>query len=461
MDAQIRASLRTLPSVDALVRDRLSRPGNRVHESTLTALARQQLSAAREEILAGDPSAADALDTRLDSAIEIADSDKVRTVINGTGVIIHTNLGRAPVSPATAAAMASAARNYVPLEVRLDDAERGGRGETVETLLRLLTGAESTLAVNNNAAAILLTLSALCQGQRVIISRGEAVEIGGGFRIPDVMRQSGARLVEVGTTNKTTLDDYAAEIDDETAAILTVHASNFEISGFTSKPELAELADLARERGILLLEDVGSGCLVETTDYGLVHEPTLKESIDAGVDVVTASGDKLLGGPQAGLILGRQASLGRIRRHPLARAVRTDKSVQEGLTATLRHYARGEHDSEVPIWWMMSRTEADLRERVSGWLAQIESPSCRLVETRSVTGGGSLPGKTQPSAGLAIAPGGESATQLARRLRLAQQPVFPRVEDDAVVIDARTVLSDQDDALVETIRSVLKNSVRG
>ncbi len=458
MDQQTRDALRRLPSVDAVVRRVMATSDRSVEEGYLIALVRQIVSATRDEISRGDIKSLDLFDNRLDTALARISDEDVRTVINGTGVIVHTNLGRSPVSNATARAMAEAAQNYVPLEVRLDTANRGGRGEEVEELIRVLTGAESTLAVNNNAAAILLTLSALSSGKQVIISRGEAVEIGGGFRIPDVMRQSGAQLIEVGTTNRTSIDDYASAITDDTAAILSVHASNFEISGFTHKPQLEELAQLAHSRGILLIEDVGSGCLVETTDYGLAHEPTLGESVSAGVDVVTASGDKLLGGPQAGLILGTRECLSLIRNHPLARAVRTDKSVQQGLSATLRHYIRGEQDREIPIWWMMSRTQEQLRSRVGDWLDKIGSDRCCAVDSRSVTGGGSLPGKTQPSAGVEILPAGESANELAMMLRTAPQAVFARVENDKVIIDARTVLPNQDEALVRTITDVLSRS---
>ncbi len=457
MDAQTHAALRALPSVDAIVREECGRVA--LDEYMFTELVRIEVAATRAAILDGNPDAAVALGQRIEAAIALVVTNDVTTVINATGVIVHTNLGRSPVSKATADAMSRAAQNYVPLEVQLASAERGGRGADVGALLGLLTGAEASMAVNNNAAAILLALSALCQGKRVIVSRGEAVEIGGGFRIPDVMRQSGAQLVEVGTTNRTNLADYAAEIDDDTAAILSVHASNFAISGFTSKPQLAELADLAHERGILLIEDVGSGCLVETERYGLVHEPTLRESIEAGVDVVTASGDKLLGGPQAGLILGKQQALDLIRRHPFARAIRTDKTVQEGLAATLRHYARGEHEQAVPIWWMMSQRESELRERAERWQAALASPHCRVVSTRSVTGGGSLPGKSQPSAGIALQSDHISAAELARRLRTADLPVFPRVEDERVILDCRTVLPDQDEGLLNTVGGVLSGLV--
>ena len=416
---------------------------------------RDIIDAVREEILSGRRMSRESLDRRIDATLQFLMTDDVKRVINATGVIVHTNLGRSPVSKATADAMSEAAGSYLPLEVRLESGERGGRGEEAQLLLHALTGAEDTLIVNNNAAAILLTLSALCAGKRVLVSRGEAVEIGGGFRIPDVMRQSGADLVEVGTTNRTNLADYADNIDEETAAILTVHASNFEISGFTQKPQLDELADLAHSRGLLLLEDVGSGCLVETIDYGLDHEPTLGESIESGVDVVTASGDKLLGGPQAGLILGSSDSVGRVRRHPLARAVRTDKSVQAGIAATLRHYVRGEQDEEVPIWWMMSRTLPDLQARARSWHASIDSCRCEVVATTSVTGGGSLPGKSLPSAGISLTPRSMGASQLARKLRMSENPVFPRIEEDRVILDARTVLPHQDQALIESVKGAL------
>ncbi|MGH6943836.1 MAG: L-seryl-tRNA(Sec) selenium transferase, partial [Geminicoccaceae bacterium] len=304
LDASLHQHLRELPSVSELIADTSSQDGPALEERYLVDTARQVIGAARQSALAGDTTAIRDVKSHYLAAVRFLAASGPQVVINATGVIVHTNLGRAPVSRATAEAMAAAATNYLPLEVELETGERGGRGAEVQRLMAALTGAERAHMVNNNAAAILLTLSALCAGQRVVISRGELVEIGGGFRIPDVLRQSGAELVEVGTTNRTRLADYEQAIDDSTAAILTVHASNFELSGFTTKPALSELAALAHHRGVLLIEDVGSGCLVETERYGLQHEPTLTQSIEAGVDVVTASGDKLLGGPQAGLILG-------------------------------------------------------------------------------------------------------------------------------------------------------------
>jgi L-seryl-tRNA(Ser) seleniumtransferase len=349
--------------------------------------------------------------------------------------------------------MSAAATSYLALETDLATGERGGRGSTIEAMMRALTGAERTLVVNNNAAAVLLTLAATSAGRGVVVSRGEAVEIGGGFRIPDVLRQSGARLVEVGTTNRTYLRDYEAAIDDETAAFLRVHASNFSIVGFVARPELRELADLARERGLLSIEDVGSGCLLDTASYGLAHEPTLAESIAAGVDVVCASGDKLLGGPQAGLILGRADVVDWIRRHPLARALRADKTCLAGIESTLRHYLRGDAEELIPVWWSISRSSEWLEDRVRGWAAAV-GERASVVPTDAVVGGGSLPGKTLPSYALSLRDPAPDA--LAARLRLGQPHVVPRIVDGQVAVDARTVLPGQDDALVAAVRDALE-----
>lgn len=458
VDQRTQEALRRLPAVFELVESLPPDQRDALDAEYLTSCARFAIDAARAEILAGNVDAADGVRRRFSDELAILRATGVQVVINGTGVVVHTNLGRSPVSKDTADAMAAAAMHYLPLEVELETGARGGRGREVSALMRVLTGAERTLVVNNNAAGILLTLSALCAGRKVIVSRGQAVEIGGGFRIPDVMRQSGAILVEVGTTNRTRLSDYEQAIDDETAAILSVHASNFEITGFTEQPELRELAELAHVHGLLLIEDVGSGCLVHTEQYGLAHEPTLGESIAAGVDVVTASGDKLLGGPQAGLVLGTERAVAAVARHPLARAVRVDKTVQAGIAATLRHYLRGEHDEHVPIWRMISRSSEELAARVDRWLAEIGDGRCQRVETVSVIGGGSLPGKSQPSMGLSISLDGVGASEVARRLRLGEPAVFPRIVDDRAVIDARAVLPDQDAGVVAAVRGLLTGS---
>jgi L-seryl-tRNA(Ser) seleniumtransferase len=451
------AALRALPSVSAVLTApdlAVARP--HVSEQVLTNAVRSALAEARRAILDGDVCAGERILPRLLAELALLTSGPPRMVINATGVIVHTNLGRAPVSTAASAAMAEASANYLPLEMELESGARGGRGVEVEALMRALTGAERTLVVNNNAAAVTLVLASLAAGKGVVVSRGEAIEIGGGFRIPDVLRQSGARLVEVGTTNRTYRRDYENAIDDDTAALLKVHASNFLVLGFTAQPSIAELSELAHERGITALEDAGSGCLIDTTRFGLSAEPLLHESIAAGADLVMASGDKLLGGPQAGLILGRAAIVERVARHPLARAMRADKTAMAGLAATLRHYLRGEAEAQVPVWWSISRTPDWLRERVRGWQAALGVGEIR--DSQAVVGGGALPGRTLPSYALALSNSALGGEQLAAELRLGAPPVVGRVERDELLIDARTVLAGQDDALVEALRKVAQLS---
>ncbi len=403
--------------------------------------------------MSGDLEAGRNLPQRVVHELLIVSGQRSNLVINGTGVVIQTNLGRAPVSDETAAAMSAAATNYLALETDLETGARGGRGAEIEAMMQVLTGAERTLVVNNNAAAVLLTLAATCAGRGVVVSRGEAVEIGGGFRIPDVLRQSGARLIEVGTTNRTYLHDYEAATDAETAAFLRVHASNFSILGFVARPGLRELADVARERGVLTIEDVGSGCLLETAKYGLDHEPTLADSISAGVDVACASGDKLLGGPQAGLILGRAEVVQRIRRHPLARALRADKTCLAGIEATLRHYLRGQAQEHIPVWWMISRTADWVESRARHWAVEL-GDRASVIATESVVGGGSLPGKTLPS--FAVGIDDPSPDALATRLRLGTPHIVPRIVDGRVAIDARTVLRGQDEALISALKTAIQ-----
>jgi L-seryl-tRNA(Ser) seleniumtransferase len=389
------------------------------------------------------------------------DQPRLRVVINATGVVVHTNLGRAPVSAATAAAMSEAGTQYTPLELELETGRRGGRMSEIARLMATLTGAESTLVVNNNAAAILLTLSALCSGREVILSRAQAVEIGGGFRVPDVMRQSGADLVEVGTTNRTYARDYRDAITDRTAAILAVHWSNFRIIGFTAQPTLSELASEARERGVFLIEDLGSGALVDTARYGLEHEPTVGESLTAGVDVVCFSGDKLLGGPQAGIISGRRDLVERIAAHPLARAVRADKTALAGIAATLRHYLRDDYDIEIPIWRMIASPLDELERRCRRWLDAIgRVQGLEIIESTAAVGGGSLPGETLPSRALAISEDaarerGWTLDGLSARLRSGSPPIMAPLERGRLLLDARTVLPGQDTGLIEAVRVAL------
>src|SRR5690242_9705779 len=404
--------LRALPAVDQLLQAgglavwRAALP----HDLVVTA-AREALAAARTEIAAGRP-APDLAALTADVAARLEDvtSAGLRPVINAGGVIIQTNLGRAPLGQAARAAMAAAAA-YSNLEYDLDAGTRGSRYVHAARLLTRLTGAEDALVVNNAAAALYFVLLAFAAGREVVLSRGQAVEIGGGFRIPDIMRQSGATLVEVGTTNRTYARDYDAAITPQTAGLLRVHASNFRVVGFTTSVPVADLVALARPRGLWVVDDVGSGALLPTAAYGLAPEPQVQESVAAGADLVCFSGDKLLGGPQAGLIVGRAAWVDRLRRHPLARALRVDKVTLAGLEATLLHYLKGEAPAEVPIWQMISAAPADLERRAAGWAAALAARGvpAQVVPGRSAVGGGSLPGETLPTCLLAVVPEGTLA----------------------------------------------------
>lgn len=447
------SALRGLPSVDRVLRDQ------RVQEIALTAGAETvksqvqlAIESARSAILNG--ATAPDFDQIIESALAAVDHlarSPLTPVINATGVVIHTNLGRAPLSGAAIEAIRDVASGYSNLEFDLDVGARGSRDRHAESLLQRLTGAESALVVNNNASALLLVLSALSAGREAIISRGQAVEIGGGFRIPDVMRQSGAKLVEVGTTNRTYITDYRSAIGPDTAVVMRVHSSNFKVVGFTAEAGLDELCALAAETGVDLVDDLGSGCLLDTARYGLVGEPRVQESVAAGASVVCFSGDKLLGGPQAGIILGKKSVLSRIRRHPLARAVRIDKLSLAALIATLLHYQRGEAEREIPVWRMISAPLEVLTSRVEHWQRALGGA---IVQGRSAVGGGSLPGETLPTELLALT-GGDGATALAARLRAGRTPVVGRVEHDRLVLDPRTVLPEQDEALVQAVRAAL------
>ena len=415
---------------------------------------RQALDAARQAILAGGPAAShDELASRAADILRQQLRPTIRPVINATGVIIHTNLGRALLSPAARAAMEQAARSYSNLEYDLKAGQRGSRYVHAEELLCRLTGAEAALVVNNNAGAVLLILSALARGREVIISRGQLVEIGGGFRIPDVMRQSGAILVEVGTTNRTHRRDYEAAITDQTAMLLRVHRSNFRLTGFVTEPTLAEMADLAHSQGLLVGDDLGSGTLLDTADYGLAHEPTIQESLAAGADIVSCSGDKLLGGPQAGIILGHADLIAQLRRFPLTRALRVDKTTLAGLQATLLHYVKSEATREVPVWRMIAIPLEALAVRAEAWARRLAAAGLRskVRDGRSAVGGGSLPGETLPTRLLALLE--PSPERLASFLRHADPPVIARVEDEQLVLDPRTVQPEEENELLEIVIS--------
>lgn len=446
--------LRLLPSIDELLQSAMGQQLMRDYSRPLTLRAvRASLVNARAAIREG--ALCPSYDELLANAARILQRENrpnLRPVINATGVIINTNLGRAPLSQAALAAIQEAAGGYSNLEFDLEAGERGSRHAHVAALLSELIGAEAALVTNNNAAAVLLALSTLASGREVIISRGQLVEIGGGFRIPDVMRQSGCQLIEVGTTNRTRLADYEATISERTALLLTVHPSNFRLVGFVESVATGALAELAHQHGLLLMDDLGSGCLLRSERYGLGHEPMPQESIAAGADVVCFSGDKLLGGPQAGIIAGKAEVIKRISKHPLMRAVRIDKMTLAALEATLRHYQREEAITHIPIWQMIAATPASLAARATKWASHLQKQGiiARTQRGESTVGGGSLPGETLPTTLLAL--DASDATlpldELAQRLRTRTIPIVARVQRDMLLLDPRTVLKEQDKEVV-------------
>jgi L-seryl-tRNA(Ser) seleniumtransferase len=459
--ARVTTALRRLPSIDALRRhpDLAALTGALPHDVVIE-LIRSEIESLRTELRTGangalhDGALAGIAVSRVLNAAARLTQSSLRRVINATGVVLHTNLGRAPLSDATARAMTEAARGYNNLEFDLATGGRGSRHTHVEELICRVTGAEAALAVNNNAAALLLVLTEYARGREVVVSRGQAVEIGGGFRIPDVLQQSGARLVEVGTTNRTRLADYAGAIGPDTAALLHVHASNFRVVGFTESVSPAALASLGRERQVMVVDDQGSGCLLDTTPFGIggqLREPMVQESIQGGVDLVCFSGDKLLGGPQAGIIAGRADLIGRLKRHPLTRALRLDKVAIAGLNATMMHYRLGEADREIPVWCMIGATPEALAQRARRWARRLQRLGVKasILSDHSAIGGGSLPGVTLPTTVIALTPpAGMPVDALAARLRCANPPVVGRIAEDRLLLDPRTVpVPDEPDML--------------
>jgi len=450
------AALRALPSVEetrlaveAHMREHGMAPAPR---AALIQAIRATLQAARDSIHSGATAPErDALIAQTLRALAQRALPQLRPVINATGVIINTNLGRSPLSDRAIAAMSAVARSYSNLEFDLTADARGSRQTHTRALLRTLTGAEDALVVNNNAAATLVALAALAAGREVIIARGELVEIGGGFRVPDVMAQSGARLIEVGTTNRVRLADYAAAITPDTALLLVVHPSNFRIIGFTESPALAELAALAHQHGLPLMHDLGSGSMPATERWGMGHEPTIHESMRAGADIICFSGDKLLGGPQAGILVGRRETLARIERHPLMRAIRIDKLTLAALEATLWAYADDTFEEELPIWRAIAQTPEVIGERAERLTARLQRDGipAEVIAGASTVGGGSLPGETLPTMLCAIP--GHSAARLADALRLGDPPIVARVLRDQVLFDLRTVATAEEETLYSGI----------
>jgi L-seryl-tRNA(Ser) seleniumtransferase len=460
--------LRQLPSVDELLlQPRLAALAKQVDHNLLVQVTRAALADLRERItkdasvtvLALDPSS---LQESIASAVERVLAGSLQAVINATGVILHTNLGRAPLTAAGVEEFRHSATQYSNLEYDLEAGGRGKRDVHTAEMLERLTRADAAIVVNNCAAAVLLVLAALAKGGEVIVSRGELIEIGDGFRIPEIMAESGAVLREVGTTNRTRVADYENAVSEKTRVLLRVHPSNFSISGFAEKPSLEELVEVSRRRGLPLVEDLGSGCLVDLSAAGIT-EPLVRQSIDAGVSIVMFSGDKLLGGPQAGIIAGKKDLVGRVRRHPLFRALRVDKLTTAALAATLSAYLRGALD-EIPALRMIRMSAAELKRRTENFLRELtpELPlgevELEIVDGASLAGGGSTPTQSLPSKVIRIASARYSASQLEQRLRRAPAgvSVIARVEEDRLVLDLRTVFLEQEPLLLKTLAASLR-----
>jgi L-seryl-tRNA(Ser) seleniumtransferase len=463
-----KALLRALPSIDALLRTQTGQSLKvSVSNEQVALLAREVTDELRTEILAGRFDAQDGdasahflerAEQRLAARYEEQTARGVHRVINATGVILHTNLGRAPLSDAARQAVAEAT-GYCNLEFDLNSGLRGRRGARAEQLLATLTGTEAALVVNNCAAAALLVLTVLARDGDTLVSRGELVEIGGDFRVPEVMAQSGTRMVEVGTTNRTKLSDYQKAITENTRLIMRVHTSNYRIVGFTKTPTLQELATVAHEKSLLLYEDAGSGALIDFTQYGITGEPVIRESFEAGVDVISFSGDKLLGGPQAGLLVGRGEIIERLRTHSLYRALRADKLRVAALEATLESYARNATASEIPTHQMIAASHAELLKRTKRVVQKVSQGvsaqfAIEIVEGESAIGGGAAPTSRLKTPLIALTHAQLSANEIEQSLRHAPLPVIARIEADRVLLDLRTVSSADETNLIAAVVSV-------
>ncbi|MCR4392843.1 MAG: L-seryl-tRNA(Sec) selenium transferase [Dehalococcoidales bacterium] len=454
-------NLRRLPSVDKLLSKPEIQELTGVHglsRDLVVELIRESLDFYRSEIKKGKDLLADGeIVARITGRAAGLILPSLKPVINATGVVLHTNLGRAPLSEEAVSAMKNISGVYNNLEFDLESGERGSRHTHLEPLLCRLTGAEAGLVVNNNAAAVLLGLSAIAKRKEVIVSRGQAVEIGGGFRIPEVMRQSGAKLVEVGTTNCTYIRDYEAAITPRTVALLRVHSSNFKVVGFTHMVTLEEMVSLGKQYNLLVLDDLGSGCPLDTTRYGLDAEPLIQDSVKAGADLVFFSGDKLLGGPQAGIIVGKKALIDKLKKHPLVRAMRVDKTRIAALAVTLLHHLKGEATVKIPVWQMISMPLEVIERRARQWAESLAGVA-RLIEGESVIGGGSLPGSSLPTWLVAIGDPRKpaQAQKLARILRSQEPPVIGRISENILLLDPRTVSVAEDEILIQAVQQALR-----
>ena len=457
------ALLRQLPSVDELLlRPQIAALCDSVERGYAVATVREVLAKVRVEIISGQAAdeaviAADALEQRIVRTVERELAPSLRPVINASGVILHTNLGRAPLIPAAIEEMRQAATHYSNLEYDLVAGARGKRDVHLSRLIERITAAGAAIVVNNCAAAVLVTLAALARGGEVIVSRGELIEIGDGFRIPEIMEQSGAVLREVGTTNRTRIGDYENAIHEKTRLLLRVHPSNFTVTGFTEKPEVSELIALGARRGLPVVEDLGSGCLVDLSIAG-IHEPTARESVEAGFSLVLFSGDKLLGGPQAGIIAGKKELVATVRRHPLFRALRVDKLTIAAMEATLRAYLRAAW-KEIPSQRMIRGSLEEIEARATQFVVEIQQKAgssgarIEVVDGKSLVGGGSTPAQSLPTKLLRITSARYSAADLEARLRKGSAgiPVIARIEEDGLLLDLRTVFPEQEVSLAESL----------
>ena len=451
------SNLKSLPSVDQLLNT--SKVSHLV-ESFGRPLTLQAIRTTLQEVRESFPEKKiipdqETLIARIEQLLTTWTAPTLLPVINATGVVLHTNLGRAPLSYDALEAIQQITISYSNLEYDLSKGRRGSRSVHAEDLLVRLTDAESALVVNNNAAALLLILTALARRRKVVIARSQLVEIGGGFRVPDVMKQSGAKLVEVGATNRVHLADFENAIEEQSIAmIMRAHRSNFKIIGFTSEPTLKEMVNLARNANIPIVDDLGSGSLLETTIFGLGHEPMVQESLSDGADLVCFSGDKLLGGPQAGIIIGKKELVEKLKKHPLARAVRADKICLAALSATLLHYLKNEAQEKIPIWRMISVSQEEIQKRTKDWSILLERGE--VIPGQSTVGGGSLPEETLATSLLSLSV--RSPQKFLSQLRSASTPVIARIQDNKVILDPRTVLPEQDALLLSILQNTIKEN---
>ncbi len=456
MDKTNNTELRKLPSVEqVLISPEIQTVIAKYSRALVTMAVQAVIAENRNRIMGGNACPGrDEIFQQVMQRIINECSGLFRTVINGTGVVLHTNLGRSPLSDEAITRLSEMGRGYCNLEYDLASGQRGVRVPGVEKLLCMLTGAESALVVNNNAGAVFLIFAVLASGREAVVSRGELVQIGGGFRIPEIMEVAGVRLKEVGTTNKTFIQDYECAINNETALLLKVHTSNFAIRGFTHSASMAELKELGNKYNLPLVYDIGSGAFLDTADYGLEHEPMVQEALADGADLVCFSGDKLLGGPQAGIVLGKREYINRIRKHPLLRIMRIDKMSAIALETTIMHYLKKEATDKIPIWQMISAGTNELRARAGVIVKELVAAGIKaeIMDGSSMIGGGSLPDQTLQSILIAIESPLCPLEDFALKLRLSEPSVIGRIDDGNFLIDTRTVLPSLDDTLIEIIK---------